>query len=77
MRKKVYTKEELNDLKAWFVGRKLPKTMQLGKSVFIPDVEDSLQRLFDQADVCFENPKMQGCLFMLEDIKSELEKLQA
>lgn len=51
--------------------------MQLGKSVFIPDVEDTLQRLFDQADVCFENPKMQGCLFMLEDIKSELEKLQA
>lgn len=30
--------------------------------------------LFEQAYVCYENPKMQGCLYLLEKIKSNLEK---
>ena len=28
----------------------------------------------EQAYVCYENPKMQGCLYLLEKIKSNLEK---
>ena len=60
-RKRTYTQEEVNELKKWFDSQELPPTMQI-------------DMLFEQAYVCYENPKMQGCLYLLEKIKSNLEK---
>ena len=38
------------------------------------NLKDTVDMLFEQAYVCYENPKMQGCLYLLEKIKSNLEK---
>ena len=64
--KNVYTLEEVNQLKAWFDQVELPAEMQLDKAVYIPDVKETVARLFMQAYVCYENPKLQGCLTLLE-----------
>lgn len=72
--KKTYTEEEVNVLKAWFDARSLPKTMQIDKATFTPNLKDTVDMLFEQAYICHENPKMQGCLYLLEKIKSNLEK---
>ena len=44
------------------------------KAAFTPNLKDTVDMLFEQAYVCYENPKMQGCLYLLEKIKSNLEK---
>lgn len=72
--KKTYTEEEVNALKAWFDAQSLPQTMQIDKSAFTPDLKDTVDMLFEQAYVCYENPKMQGCFYLLEKIKSNLEQ---
>lgn len=48
--------------------------MQIDKAAFTPNLKDTVDMLFEQAYVCYENPKMQGCLYLLEKIKSNLEK---
>lgn len=72
--KNVYTLEEVNQLKTWFEQVELPAEMQLDKSVYIPDVKETVERLFMQAYVCYENPRLQGCLRLLERIKAHLEE---
>lgn len=72
--KKTYTEEEVNALKAWFDAQSLPPTMQIDKSAYTPDLKDTVDMLFEQAYVCYENPKMQGCFYLLEKIKSNLEQ---
>lgn len=72
--KKTYTEEEVNVLKEWFDAQSLPQTMQIDKSAFTPDLKDTVDMLFEQAYICHDNPKMQGCLYLLEKIKSNLEK---
>ncbi len=72
--KKVYTVEEVDELKKWFDSQSLPPTMQIDKAAFTPNLKDTVDMLFEQAYVCYENPKMQGCLYLLEKIKSNLEK---
>lgn len=72
--KKVYTHEEVDQLKAWFDQAELPAEMQLDKAVYIPDVKETVRRLFLQAYVCCENPRLQGCLRLLERIKAHLEE---
>ena len=73
-RKRTYTQEEVNELKKWFDSQELPPTMQIDKAAFTPNLKDTVDMLFEQAYVCYENPKMQGCLYLLEKIKRNLEK---
>ena len=67
--RKIYKKEELKALKDWFANQGL----QVDKATNIPNLKETVARLFDQAEACFENPKMQGCLILLENIKAKLE----
>lgn len=71
---KTHTIEEVNELKAWFDAQQLPATLQLNQSTFIPDVATTVESLFMQAYICYENPKMQGCIVLLQQIKEVLEK---
>lgn len=73
---KTHTIEEVNELKAWFDAQKLPETMQLNPSTFIPDVPTTVESLFMQAYICYENPKMQGCIVLLKQIKNALEVVE-
>ena len=61
-RKRTYTQEEVNELKKWFDSQELPPTMQIDKAAFTPNLKDTVDMLFEQAYVCYENPKMQGKL---------------
>ena len=58
--KKVYTVEEVDELK--------------NSSAYSPDLKDTVAMLFEQAYICCNNPKMQGCLLLLENIKKNLEE---
>lgn len=73
--KRTHTIEEINELKAWFEPRlaELPETMQIDSSAFTPDLKETIDMLFDQAYICYENPKMQGCIWLLKKIKKNLE----
>lgn len=73
-KKRTHTIEEIDELKIWFIENKdkLPKTMQIDSSAFTPDLKETIDMLFDQAYICYENPKMQGCIFLLKKIKNVL-----
>ena len=75
-KKRTHTLEEINELKSWFEANqeKLPETMQIDSSAFSPDLRDTLDMLFEQAYICYENPKMQGCIRFLKKIKKNLEE---
>ena len=70
MDKNVYTIEEVDQLKAWAEQTEFPAEMQLDKAIYIPDVKETVRRLVMQAYVCYENPRLQGCLRLLERIKA-------
>lgn len=74
--KKIYTEEEVNELKKWFDAQTLPKDMYVDKATYTPNLKDTVAMLFEQAYICHNNPKMQGCLLLLEKIKGNLEKKQ-
>lgn len=71
---KTYSLEKVNELKEWFDAQDLPKDMHIDKAAYTPNLKDTLDMLFEQAYICYNNPKMQGCLILLEKIKSNLEK---
>lgn len=81
MKKKVnvYTLEEVDALKRWFdeQGNNIPSEMAIEKSTYSPNLRLTIQMLFEQAYICYNNPKMQGCLLLLEKIKSNLENNQS
>ncbi|WP_178791985.1 DUF6965 family protein [Bacteroidaceae bacterium] len=72
--KKTYTIEEVDELKKWFDAQTLPTDMRIDKAAYTPNLKDTVDMLFEQAYICYNNPKMQGCLLLLEKIKSNLEK---
>ncbi|WP_288325858.1 hypothetical protein [uncultured Phocaeicola sp.] len=72
--KKVYTIEDVDELKRWFDAQTLPQSMQINSSAYSPDLKDTVAMLFEQAYICYNNPKMQGCLLLLENIKKNLEE---
>ena len=72
--KKVYTIEDVDELKRWFHAQTLPQSMQINSSAYSPDLKDTVAMLFEQAYICYNNPKMQGCLLLLENIKKNLEE---
>ncbi|MBM6865431.1 hypothetical protein H6A66_09660 [Bacteroides caecigallinarum] len=73
---KIYTREELAELEAWFKDIQLPESLQLDKATFIPDVRETLDRLVLQAEINCDNPKMQGPIYLLERLKAKLEETQ-
>ena len=72
----LHTLEEINELKNWFDGQmaNIPATMQIEKGCYTPDLASTIDMLFEQAYICYENPKMQGCILLLEKIKKNLEE---
>lgn len=75
----VYTLEEVDALKRWFdeQGNHIPSEMAIEKSTYSPNLKLTIQMLFEQAYICYNNPKMQGCLLLLEKIKSNIENNQS
>ena len=66
-RKRTYTEEEVNELKKWFDSQSLPPTMQIDKAAFTPNLKDTVDMLFEQAYVCYENPNAGMSLFVREN----------
>lgn len=73
-KKGLYTEEELEIFLNWFNEQKLPKTMQIDDATYTPDLKETIISLTGQARLCFKNPKMQGCIHLLNRIKSKLEE---
>lgn len=71
---KTHTIEEIDELKAWFEKQTLPQTMQIDKATFSPDLKVTVKMLFEQAAICHDNPKMQGCILLLKKIKDKLKE---
>lgn len=73
--RRTHTIEEINELKIWFHSVKdtLPATMQINSSAYTPDLKETINMLFEQAYLCYENPKMQGCIWLLKQIRQNLE----
>ena len=76
--KRTHTIEEIDELKTWFQEKEstLPATMQINSSAYTPDLKETISMLFEQAYICYENPKMQGCIWLLKKIKENLESNQ-
>ena len=77
-KKRTHTIEEIDELKNWFETNrdKVPATMQIDKSAFTPNLPETISMLFDQAYICYENPKMQGSIRLLMKIKKLIEEMQ-
>ena len=71
---KTHTIEELNELRAWFDSQDLPQTMYIDKATYTPDLKETIDMLFDQSYIYYENPKMQGSILLLKKIKTRLEE---
>lgn len=78
-KKRTHTIEEIDELKVWFEANqaKFPPTMQIDSSAYTPDLPETIDMLFEQAYICYENPKMQGCIWLLKKIKQNMEKNQS
>ena len=74
-KKRIHTIEEIYELREWFekVKNRLPETMQIDSSAYTPNLKETISMLFEQAYICYENPKMQGCIYLLKKIKKNLE----
>ena len=74
-KKRIHTIEEIDELREWFekVKNRLPETMQIDSSAYTPNLKETISMLFEQAYICYENPKMQGCINLLKKIKKNLE----
>lgn len=74
-KKRIHTIEEIDELREWFekVKNRLPETMQIDSSAYTPNLKETISMLFEQAYICYENSKMQGCIYLLKKIKKNLE----
>ena len=74
-KKRIHTIEEIDELREWFekVKKRLPETMQIDSSAYTPNLKETISMLFEQAYICYENPKMQGCIYLLKKIKKNME----
>ena len=77
-KKRIHTIEEIDELREWFekIKSRLPEAMQIDSSAYTPNLKETINMLFDQAYICYENPKMQGCIYLLKKIKKNLEEMQ-
>lgn len=69
---RTYSEEEIREMQKWFDQQQLPPTLALDKATTIPNLQDTLVSLFEQAYICRENPKMLGAIRLLEKIKHKL-----
>lgn len=71
-----YTGEELNEMIAWFNdhANQLPKTMQINKSAFTPDLALTVESCIMQAQQCLGNYKMEGAFLLLKQIRANIKK---
>lgn len=76
-KKRTHTIEDIDELKNWFETNKnkLPSAMRIDSSAYTPNLQETINMLFEQAYVCYENPKMQGCIWLLKKIKQNLENI--
>ena len=74
-KKRIHTIEEIDELREWFekLKNRLPETMQIDSSAYTPNLKETISMLFEQAYICNENPKMQGCIYLIKKIKKNLE----
>jgi hypothetical protein len=77
-KKRIHTIEEIDELREWFekVKNRLPETMQIDSSAYTPNLKETISMLFEQAYICYENPKMQGCIYLIKKIKKNLEEME-
>ena len=70
-----HTIEEIDELKVWFetIKDRLPETIQIDSSAYTPNLPETLSMLFEQAYICYDNPKMQGCIVLLNKIRKHIE----
>lgn len=73
---RTYSEEEIKEMEQWFNQQQLPTSLTLDKSTTIPNLQDTLLSLFEQAYICRENPKMLGAIRLLEKIKHKLAEAQ-
>jgi hypothetical protein len=69
---KIYSKQELDELKAWFDAQELPQSMQIDASTFAPNLKKTVETLWGQAMRFHDNPNMYGALYLLERIRAHL-----
>lgn len=76
-KKRTHTIEEIDELKKWFEENNnlLPQSMQIDLSAYTPDLPKTVEMLLEQAYICHNNPKMQGCILILKKIKKNIENL--
>lgn len=72
---KLLTHDELHELHQWFDKQNLPESLQLDKATYIPKLRDTIKRLVAQSEINCDNPKMQGCIILLQRLKEKLESL--
>ena len=77
-KKRIHTIEEIDELREWFekVKNRLPEAMQIDSSAYTPNLKETISMLFEQAYICYENPKMQGCIYLIKKIKKNLEEME-
>lgn len=71
---KVYTKQDADALCSWFKTRELPKSLQVDKATFIPNLAFTVNSLCECAQRYWNNPRMAGYLIQLDKIKAAIEK---
>lgn len=71
---KLHSKEEIEELKKWFDSQELPKSLQLDKATYLPDVKFTVRALLDQINASFGVPQLQGYVVLLMRIKEKLGK---
>ena len=67
------TTNDVQELKTWFSKAELPKTMQINKSTYSPDLPLTVTHLLTELEANYENPYMHGSYRLLCEIKENLE----
>ena len=72
-----HTIEEIDELKVWFetIKDRLPETIQIDSSAYTLNLKETINILVEQAYICYDNTKMQGCIHLLKKIKKNLEDI--
>lgn len=74
---KIYTKQDADALCDWFKSRELPKSLQVDKATFIPNLRITVDSLCECTQRYWNNPRMAGYLLQLDKIKKVLEQGEA
>jgi hypothetical protein len=70
----VHTLKDVSNYREWFNKQELPQTMQINDAAYTDNLKATINHLLEQAKDCYDNPKMQGCFYLLDQIKANLTK---